>query len=619
MPDGWTLVQSASSAPSADGWTMVQPAAGSQSQPEAPAGRSWIDSVGDYLGEALSSLKPSNINAGIQQAFWHPIDTVNAIGNAQGALLTKAEDAFKQGDYARGVRHAIDYLLPVIGPRLDQAADYAVQGDFAKSLGATTDVALQTMGPEVAARALAAVPKVLKAPLPVQPPQMTDALAFAQREGIPLDAATATGSDLVRSIQKKVSDSMGGAGTAERFKAAQADRLATVGEQLAAKGYPAAPVTPEMAGTGVQDAIASKIADLGSRADAAYTKAEQLAAQNTKTVQTGTKSIDTGILDAAGRPVMRTEPVAQTFESPIDVAAAKAGLSSLYTDLKRQSELVPLQGAKARALVALDRFMNGPDTVSLMTAERASSDLGALAGHPDLPELRTAGQGAAAKAFGALRQQIDAAAQAIGPDVYQALADGRNATKAKYSLADVYDKIRDEPVKAFDRTVSPRDSAIEHLRVIKEHAPEELPKIGRAYLDGLVDRATADGGFQHAAAVKAAWGRLGPETKYALFPQPGHVADIDSFFRLAAKIAENPNPSGTARINNLFNVASAAIGYPVAKLMYSPTGVKLLTEGMRLPPSDVARSAWIARVKALARTAQGAAAVAPSVAAAPAR
>ena len=75
--------------------------------------------------------------------------------------------------------------------------------------------------------------------------------------------------------------------------------------------------------------------------------------------------------------------------------------------------------------------------------------------------------------------------------------------------------------------------------------PRRLPQVGRAFLEELLQKATAEGGFERAAGLQADWQRLGPETKRLLFRDPAHIKDLDNFFLLAKKMGENPNPSGS--------------------------------------------------------------------------
>ena len=126
-------------------------------------------------------------------------------------------------------------------------------------------------------------------------------------------------------------------------------------------------------------------------------------------------------------------------------------------------------------------------------------------------------------------------------------------------------------------------------------APAELPKIGRAYLDSLLDQATSEGGFGHGAKLLASWQKLGPETKALLFKDPAYVRDLDNFFLLSKKLAANPNPSGTAStvmrvteggllFTNPLTFAATEIGAAgLSSLLHSSRGVRLLTQGLRLP------------------------------------
>jgi hypothetical protein len=425
------------------------------------------------------------------------------------------------------------------------------------------------------------------------------AVAFGREQGIPIDVATATGSRTARALQKRAAHSIGGEGIAERFIARQEQALTRVGQAQAAAAGPT--TTEELAGQALIDALETKITDHQAAADTAYTDARTRARQQRTTVQTGETVTDTGILDASGRPITRTTPITQTFEAPIDISAVKSGLRPLYDSLKRESALVPLQGGKARALVALDRLMNAPDTVSLLDAERATSDLGALAGHPELPELRTAGEGVAARAFQTLRSQVDAHAARGG--VLDSLQEGRAATKAKYATADLLERVRAEPVQAYRQMVAPEDSGINLLRAVQAETPTVLPRIANAYLNDLLKMASAEGGFDRAARLQTEWLKLGSATKQILFGQPLQHS-LDRFFLLAKRIAENPNPSGTAAVNNVFNWVSTLPAYGVAKLLYTERGAKAVAgylEASGRGASPAARQAALLNVLVAAR------------------
>lgn len=278
---------------------------------------------------------------------------------------------------------------------------------------------------------------------------------------------------------------------------------------------------------------------------------------------------------------------------PVRLTAAKKALEPLYDRLKRESELVPLMGDKGRALVALDRLLNGPEHAPVSIVDGALGDLKSMA-RTDIPELRTQGQGLAAMAVKELDKAVKAAAAKAGPEAVSALEEGRAATVAKYQAGDVLEQIRAEPVQAFRQMTAPKDSGIEFLRKVKEMAPDKIPDVARAYLEDLLGTATAEGGFNKAAKLQADWQRLGPATKQELFSSPGLVQSLDHFFLLAKKIAESPNPSGTALTANSLGQFALTFTHPLtgvplvlgsgalSKMLHSPRGVQALTRGLQV-------------------------------------
>jgi hypothetical protein len=330
------------------------------------------------------------------------------------------------------------------------------------------------------------------------------------------------------------------------------------------------------------------------------------------------------------------KPVEEEQAIPVNLAPIRPQLQPIYEELDRQRKLTPFVSGsgKARAFDALDRLLKGPrgagvdDFAPLETADEARSELLQLVRGKDgggLASMRTAGQGIASRAASLLDAEIRRSASAAGPDALAALERGRAATTAKHAVNKVYESIRDEPVKAFDQAVSRNDTAIDSLRDVAKHAPKELPKIGRAYLDRLMDSATAEGGFGRTDKLFADWQKLGPETKQLLFPDPAHRANLDRFFLLAKQMGKNANPSGTAHaaaiaaqggglLWSLFHGdvaglaeggASVGASAGISSFLHSPIGVKLLTEGLGLPPSKGAQAAWLSKVRKFA-AAQGA-------------
>ncbi len=227
-------------------------------------------------------------------------------------------------------------------------------------------------------------------------------------------------------------------------------------------------------------------------------------------------------------------------------------------------------------------------------------------------ELKVAGQARVMGAIDQLETALKAGVEQGGPAATEALTAGRAATVAKYGAQDVLKALRSqgrEPIAVYRQLTAAGDQSINLLRDVAKQAPAELPKLGRAYLDGLLDKATVGGNFEHAAKIAADWEKLGPETKRTLFKDPGYVRDLDNFFRLAKIAAENANPSGTAHtllgygqiahtVMNPIGGLGEVVGFAgLSKFLHSSAGVRLLTEGIRLPSrAPGARAAWRARV-----------------------
>lgn len=594
MPDPqslWTPVDEPSAAPR--GWTPVEePSAG----PSQPTQDSALSRLGTEFWQRANPLEWA-------KGLYHAAQGANALDivKADPAFLTQAQDEWSKGNHLTAARKVLSYLSMGLGHDLDAQAEMMDKGDVAGGVGAMAGTAASFLAPEAIAKTALAAKGAVASATRMTPanPAIADAVRFGQDAGVPMDAATATDNAAIRGMQHIADRSLGGAQVAGKAAQAQAEGLASIGQQLAAKGY-RSPVSAEAAGQGVRDALEAKAADFGSKADVEYGKLRAIEAK---------------------RPI------------PVDLTNAKAAIEPMYRTLAVGADIAPLQGAKAAAARAMARILEGPDTAMASEVDSALSDLKAL----QRSASGTPGAAAANQAVDQVHAALHQAVTKAGPDALSALREGRAATTAKYAVQDVYDAIQREPVKAFRQGVSPDDSAIQQLRDVAKYAPTEMPKIGRAFLDRFLDKATADGGFAHADKLSADWQKLGPETKQLLFNDPAHVRDLDRFFLLAKQVAKNANPSGTAHaaaiaaqggqmLWSLFHgdiaglgegAGSVAASASMASFLHSPAGVRLLTEGLTLPPSAIAQAKWLERARKFA-TAQGAAVLAPRQAPVPA-
>jgi hypothetical protein len=112
--------------------------------------------------------------AGTVRGIEHPLDTLKQIASGiasvpsqQAAIFEKAKDAYDQGDYVSAAAHAVNYLLPFVGPANEQASQLLKQGKTSQALGmmaGTTATLLPGGGEEVVrpvTRTVESVPKVI--------------------------------------------------------------------------------------------------------------------------------------------------------------------------------------------------------------------------------------------------------------------------------------------------------------------------------------------------------------------------------------------------------------------------------------------------------------------------
>lgn len=556
-----------------------------------------------YLGEALKSLNPVEINKSVQQAFWHPIETAKDVLSAQDKVRQDAMASFESGDYITGVGKMLDWLVPVLGPRMAESGDLLAEGETARGLGALTDVGLQIAGPKALSTAAPKLTAGIRGRTPANPAEAS-AVAFAGERGVPLDAGTATGSQFVKNVQKRAGSSYGGANIAETAQRAQAGALARVGDELAGQanvrqaGIPGPAVDAVKAGENVRSALETKIRGQHTTATRAYDVLRQAEADPAHATRVVTQPKIERITSDGRRAVLQEE-VADSIRLAVDIKSAKDALRPMYEREMAASKITPPQGARGRAVVALDRLMKGPDSAPLSVVDEALGELKALARGADMPELRTQGQGIAAGVVQRLDKQVRDRAAAAGPDVLKALEDGRAATKTKYDLSDAMDLVTTaEPRGTFNRLTASKDAGIAKLRTLQRTAPEQVPDVARALLEDILDKPTSEGGFKFADKAQADWQRIGPQTRSVLF-KPDQIKALDDFFLLAKKIGENPNPSGTAQVLNATNVVAAIPMWALAKVLYSPAAVRRLTTGVRMsvsgaPAAKTAAAAQIA-------------------------
>lgn len=485
------------------------------------------------------------------------LGTVSDLLQAQGNLGKKAVSDVQNKRYVDALRHGLLYLVPMLGPGIAASGDRleaaTQRGDVPAALEATGEQIGFGLPGLLAGRTSRIAPKIGAS----QAPEVAAAVQFGQREGIPIDLATATGNRAARMGQMMAGETPFGSGVVTRAQQAQADALEATGKRMADRANPV-PVTAEQAGTNATQAVRGQVAAAGAEANDAYDALRQIEAANKDNV--------------AAR---------------VDLRPVKKALVPIFDRLMRQLPVTQQQASSG--LKAIQNIIQGDDFAALSTADADLSAIKTLA-RADMPELRTVSQGLAANAVSQLETAVMRGASSMGPDAVAALKAGRAATIKKYAMADVLDSLKAEPVKAFQQATAPQDAAIAHLRELAKIAPDAPAEIGRAWLDQVLAKATQEGGFEHAAKIQADWQRLGPETKKVMFGA-ALTNDLDNFFLLAKKMGENPNPSGSGRtvvalLSGAYAFTDPITGIAVnlsapvlAKLMYSPRFVRAMTRG----------------------------------------
>lgn len=537
----------------------------------------------DALSALWHQINPVAAVKGVVQAARHPVQTVQGIGAAQAEPLRRAQEAMRRGDRVAALSHFVNYLLPLIGPQLDEAGLALREGRYGEGIGTSLGVGMNIALPAAVARATRVnVPAAMRNPNPAE----AAAADFGLRRGVPVDAGTATGNPVIRGAQWGAERTMGGSVIGQRARQAQAQGMVRVGRELADRVSPT-PTSPELAGQGVRTAVTGQVRRASGIANAAYDKLRQ--------IEESSPSVTRSL--SPGAPV-------QSMRLPVDVRKVKVAMKPIYERLTR---LYPIAKRQASAgYQAIENIVNGPDFQPLSIADDNLGAIKAVVREADMPELRTVSQGLAAEAVKQLDDAVRHTAREAGVPAISALKGGRAATRVKYRAADVLDDIRTEPVRAYRQAIESNDAAIQQLRETAAFAPKELPTIARAYLDDMLSRATGEGGFSGGARLFADWQRLGPQTKRLLFQDAALVKDLDQFFLLAKKAAENPNPSGTAfqvglgaqgvvLVTNPILGVSVQIGAAgLAKLLSSPRVVTLLTQGLSIPVSNRVRASAVA-------------------------
>jgi hypothetical protein len=105
-----------------------------------------------------------------------------------------------------------------------------------------------------------------------------------------------------------------------------------------------------------------------------------------------------------------------------------------------------------------------------------------------------------------------------------------------------------EPVDLFDKLTAPRAKSNELLADVKEHAPEQMPGLLRAFVGELWNRSTREGDFKKVQSTLDKWLQMDPKSKALMVNDPGIVRNLDNLFFSLKRLVQEVNPSGSGYI-----------------------------------------------------------------------
>ena len=499
------------------------------------------------------------------------------------------------------VGHAGAGLLPLVGPPAAEAGEMIGGGNVSGGMGATAGL----LAP-MAVTAL--LPKTVgRGPIVPTVTNPVEEAALSSVEGrIPMTAGQRTQNVAAQRIEQGLQNVPGASSRAQQFYNAQREAIADEGARLVGEISPVQ-TDPYGAGAAVRQKGQEHITALKSQADNLYDDVRQATAANTKTLQVGNEL--TNVVDANGNPVPG-KPIMRTFESPIDIRPLQESLRPIYEDLQRSMPIARQQASPAFATLQdiMSRKINpAPGEISgrymnAMDFDRALGAVKSLTRDGKNPLLTDRSQGLAKQIVKNGEFELQDALRGAGSDIPGKLASARGKVRDYYDTAELLNELHDEPAQVYTRLVGGGDKVYDQLTKLRKVAPEEVNTVGRTFLEGLMQKATTEGGFGKAGTVMNEWNRMGPRTKGLLFG-PKLTTDIDNFMLAAKRLTSVANPSGTANtlaaLGTIGAIGTAMVelvtGHPLAaatsmgvpvganvlsRVLFSPGGARRLTQAM---------------------------------------
>lgn len=516
-----------------------------------------------------------------------------------------AKQRLKEGNLSEAAGHGLA-AIPVIGPAAAQAGEDFRRGDY----GTGAAHALELLAPSLLSRLL---PKSGKLPLtiknqlnPVEQTAMAETAPYVRQS-----AGQMSGSEPLMRKEQLMKNLPGSANRAQTFFKGQQQDIANRVADLAKDQSPVNAGTVET-GEAARARLEQRITRLNNHADRMYSSARQDTANAQQTIQTGTTPSPGGLINPATNQPFQT-PVFQTFDAPVNLPAQRAALQPIFDDI---TKLMPeAQQTYSKSFKALKNFMESTDThMSAMDFDQFLGALKAITREGKSDMLTSRSQALAKQIINVGERNLNQALSAAGPDTANKLRIGRASVKGYYAADDFLNSLPSEPAAVYTKFVKGGDLAVDSLRAFQKVAPSETRIIGRTFLEGLVEKATAEGGFARADGVKAEFDRMGDVTKNLLLG-PARAQQWNDILLGSKLMLRNLQKSGTTHsalaygsmgvagalaggaleglvtgnwvrageLATTLGISAALVPNIMARVLFSETGAKILTGAMKVP------------------------------------
>lgn len=409
--------------------------------------------------------------------------------------------------------------------------------------------------------------------------QMRNRLADFEALGATPSVGQASGNRMIQGAENLLAGGPTSAGVMNRFAERQADDIGTGLRQMADNFTPNA--SAERAGRAVERGVEQFGRNVGAQKRALYWQADRYIPETTPVALNNT-------MQAVGR-----------LTTPMQGASATTGA------------LVNPRLAALRQTLT-DDLAAGNGQIPYAALKRIRTNIGEQISDyslsPDTPtrELK--------QLYAGLSRDMEAAAQAQGPDAVRAARRANNYTRVAADRLEQVQRVVDKnggPERIYTAAMSGTRDGGTTLRAVMQ----SLPKEGQEAVTGAVIKrmGMANPGAQDASgeAFSAAtfltnWNKVSPEAKRALFDRhgPAFSKDMDRIAQVAENIKSGSqvfaNPSGTANraaamtygaalVGSLFTggttplAVGGVLGNLSARALVSPAVVKWLARTTNLP------------------------------------